>query len=77
MKRKDIHTSVTEDRVIEACERRETTLDNPGICLACGADHDECEPDARNYRCEECDQPQVFDSDEILLSGYYHIPKKP
>ena len=30
------HPSITEDRVLDACERHMSTLDNPGFCLACG-----------------------------------------
>ena len=35
MRRKDIHSSVTLQRVMDATEAEMTTLDNPGICLAC------------------------------------------
>ena len=77
MKRKDIHSSVTQDRVIEAVERHNTTLDNPGICLSCGEEQDGCEPDARKYECELCGEQQVYGADEILLCGYYHPSKEP
>jgi hypothetical protein len=33
-------------------ERQFTSLDNPGFCLACGAEAEGCEPDARQYECE-------------------------
>ncbi len=39
-----MHKSVTVDRIMEACERGDMTLDNPGICVACGCDADGCEP---------------------------------
>lgn len=32
-----LHRKITERRVLAACERRMTTLDNPGFCIACGA----------------------------------------
>ena len=35
-KRRLPHESITEDRVTAMCMRQLTTLDNPGICLACG-----------------------------------------
>ena len=38
--RKPRHPSVTADRVMEMCECRMTSLDNPGICFACGAEAD-------------------------------------
>lgn len=37
---------VTVNRVMRAVEREMTSLDNPGYCLACGAEADSCEPDA-------------------------------
>ena len=42
----------TPERVIDAAERQMTTLDNPGLCLACGIENEDCEPDARGYACE-------------------------
>jgi Zn finger protein HypA/HybF involved in hydrogenase expression len=67
-----IHPTVTEDRVLEACERHLVTLDNPGLCLACGAEQDGCEPDARRYECESCGERQVYGADEVLMMGAYH-----
>jgi len=62
-----MHKSVTADRIIEACERRNSSLDNPGICLACGADADGCEPDARKYECEACGEKQVYGAEELVM----------
>jgi hypothetical protein len=67
MQRKDWHRSITEDRVGDAVEREMFTLDNPGFCLICGEEADSCEPDARNYTCENCGAKQVFGAQEILL----------
>lgn len=67
-----IHRSVTQERVVEAVERETYTLDNPGICLACGADHHACEPDARNYTCLSCGGLEVFGASEILIMGAFH-----
>lgn len=55
-----IHHSITQERVMEAVERQLSSLDNPGICIACGADADGCEPDAREYVCEVCGKPSVY-----------------
>ena len=44
-----VHADVTSDRVLEAVERANSTLDNPGICIACGEEQDGCEPDAEKY----------------------------
>lgn len=62
-----IHETVTLDRVMDACERRDTNLDNPGFCTACGEEADECEPDARKYVCESCNEPAVYGAEELLL----------
>ena len=61
------HPSITEDRILEACERRTTSLDNPGFCLACGNDVLGVEPDARAYECEACGERQVYGAEELLL----------
>lgn len=55
------------DRAIKMCEESETTLSNPGICLACGADADGCEPNARNYECEACGKNKVFGAQEVIM----------
>lgn len=67
-----IHPSVTQDRVVAACMRRMRTLDNPGFCVACGAESNECEPDAERYTCDACGQKWVYGSDQIILLGLCH-----
>jgi len=62
-----IHVSLTTDRIIEAIEEAQYGLGNPGFCKSCGADADGCEPDARNYECEECGENQVFGAEEFLF----------
>ncbi len=62
-----VHKSVTDERVIEACKRRMTTLENPGFCVACGEEQDGCEPDARRYKCDACGKHAVFGAEELLL----------
>lgn len=57
------------DEVLAAVEAQMTGLDNPGFCISCGAYHDGCEPDARNYPCDECGENQVFGAQEILIMG--------
>lgn len=63
-----LHPSITEERLMEACERRMTTLDNPGFCIECGNEQGGCEPDARGYRCESCGALKgVYGCDELLF----------
>ena len=30
---------------------------------------EECEPDAREYQCDECKQPLVYGAEELMLMG--------
>jgi hypothetical protein len=62
-----VHASVTADRIQEAAERYQSSLDNPGICVLCGADADGCEPDARRYECEACGENGVYGAEELLM----------
>lgn len=44
-----------------------------GLCRACGA-HRECtEPDARKYKCEECDKLEVYGLEELVIMGELDI----
>ena len=62
-----VHPSVTASRIINEIEDALYTLDNPGICIACGASATDCEPDARQYRCEECNRLTVYGAEELLF----------
>lgn len=53
---------------IEEIEEASETM--AGFCLACGAERECCEPDARNYPCDSCGKKLVFGAEEILLMGY-------
>ena len=65
-----MHESITFERIIDACNRREVALDNPGFCLSCGADADGVEPDASGYECEVCGEFAVAGAEEILISHF-------
>ena len=56
--------AVTLDQVINALESGEYI----GFCIACGAEHDGVEPDARKYRCEECNARTVYGAEHLLFS---------
>jgi hypothetical protein len=62
-----IHKSVTLDRVMNLVESQFDSLDNPGICLACGEDAYGCEPDMRDGTCEGCEADRVYGAEEILF----------
>ena len=61
-----MHHSITTKRIAKAVERRLHSLDNPGFCLACGAECGGCEPDAQGYECEACGEAEVYGAEEIL-----------
>lgn len=45
-------------------------LENPGYCTVCDdITHDECEPDAQNYTCPNCNSNSVFGLQEALMMG--------
>jgi hypothetical protein len=52
---------------MEAVERHNRTLDNPGFCVACGSDADGCEPDMRRGQCEICGANRVYGAEELLM----------
>jgi hypothetical protein len=46
-------------------------LDN-GFCLACGAENEGIEQDARKYKCDCCDKSLVYGAEQLLLMNLYH-----
>ena len=62
-----MHESITLKRVEEAVERYNHSTDNPGFCLDCGEEADQCEPDARDYHCEHCGGNRVYGAMEVLI----------
>ena len=58
---------ITLDRVVEAVERHNTSLDNPGFCIYCGADAEGVEGDAERCLCEACDMPGVYGAEQLLI----------
>jgi len=47
----------------------EADQDYIGFCTECGAERECCEPDARNYECEDCGENQVFGAMELVFMG--------
>ena len=42
---------------------------NFGLCLTCGNDQYNCEPDAACYTCESCDSKTVFSLMHLLFNN--------
>jgi len=64
-----LHPSITTARLMRLVAEAETTLSNPGICKNCGTEASGCEPDARNYFCDECQTYAVDGAEELLFSA--------
>ena len=64
-----LHRNITMELIQDACERRLSSLDNPGFCIECGHEQDGCEPDARKYECESCGEATVYGAEELLMEG--------
>jgi hypothetical protein len=47
--------------------RRRSTLDDPGLCLACGKESEGVDPDARDEKCEHCGENKLYGIEEILF----------
>ena len=54
-------------------EYEQLTEGSGGFCLACGAEADGVEPDARYYECEVCEVKAVFGAEELLMMGHIEI----
>jgi hypothetical protein len=54
---------ITIDQVMRAVEAD----DYQGFCIACGAEAQNVEPDARRLKCESCGEPRVYGAEELLL----------
>lgn len=67
MARLKMHPSVTWERVARMLQETMLTLDNPGLCVACGEETDGVEPDARRYECEHCGEHAVYGLEELAL----------
>jgi hypothetical protein len=59
---------INRDKVQEAAETSVFTDSHPGFCIACGLEHDGCEPDMRDGECEGCGASAVFGAQELMLS---------
>jgi hypothetical protein len=62
-----MHKSITQDRIIDLVRRYHESCDNSGLCVYCGYEVDGCEPDARQYTCDECGKDGVYGAEELLF----------
>ena len=62
-----VHPSITVERLMQAYQRHNMTLDDPGLCVACGNEQTGCEPDGRKLVCEACGEAAVYGAEELLM----------
>jgi len=55
---------------MDQIESSEFSLDSPGVCLACGDEAYDCEPDTEHRQCESCGQHAVFAFAECGVRGW-------
>lgn len=63
-----VHESVTRDRIIDLAKESMFGLESIGLCLACGEEVSNVEPDARKYTCECCGEPQVYGVEDLMIT---------
>jgi hypothetical protein len=56
-------------RTFAVAQIEEASNQQCGFCFACGAMQENCEPDARKYRCDDCRQNEVYGAEELVLMG--------
>lgn len=63
----NLHESITKDRIYECAKESMFGLESIGLCLACGEEVGNVEPDARNYTCECCGEKKVWGAEELMI----------
>ena len=48
-----------------------TGLGSPGFCTSCGLleEYAQCEPDAQNYQCPNCEHKTLHGLEQVLIMG--------
>jgi len=59
--------------IISEAQYQEYRSEYIGLCTACRAERDCCEPDAEEYNCPECKMDQVYGIEQLLIMGLLEI----
>ena len=62
-----LHASSTQDRIADLIDPAEATHESPGLCVACGADAEDAEPDAAKTICDCCSRLAVYGVELIVV----------
>lgn len=68
---RDGHSATTHVFHMTEAEYYELDDDSIGLCYACGATVEMCEPDAARYHCDECHSNRAYGAANALLM--HHI----
>jgi len=44
-------------------------MTDAGLCIACGVEAQNVEPDAKQYVCEDCGENKVYGLEELVIMG--------
>ena len=55
-----------------ACQETMKDEDDPGVCIACGAETGGVKPDAEAYACNECAKHTIDGAEQVILLGLFH-----
>lgn len=61
------HATLDAERIMDAVARQMHAIDDPGFCLACGAENGGVEPDAHRYACEACGALAVIGASDLMM----------
>ena len=69
-----INKSITRSMVLGALLRSNTSPYQPGICVECGNEQDDCPSHGVERKCDACEHNTVFGIEE-LIKRYSHVIK--
>lgn len=67
-----IHSSLTAQRVAEASRKCLFGTVNTGFCTKCGKSQEGCEPDAWEYKCNNCGNNTVYSAVIMMTTFLLH-----
>lgn len=62
-----LHKSITTDRILDSVQQSMFDHYRIGVCIACGEDSDDCDPDTEGATCEYCGKRAVIGWEQLVL----------
>jgi predicted RNA-binding Zn-ribbon protein involved in translation (DUF1610 family) len=63
------YTSKAGEKRFRPVIQSRSEMDDAGLCIACGVEASNVEPDARQYVCETCGENKVYGLEELVVMG--------